>query len=122
MMGFTKAALSMVGMAAHPRVRKALCPGLAEHGYACEGVSSLADAAASVQKAPPFMVVLDPGLPDGDGGQLLMVLRASYPATRCLILTARDTIDDRIAGLSQGAYDYMNKPFVLGELLARVDA
>lgn len=68
------------------------------------------------------LVVLDLGLPDVDGLDLLRRLRGRRDATPILILTARDAIDDRIAGLRAGADDYLVKPFALGELEARVDA
>jgi DNA-binding response OmpR family regulator len=68
-------------------------------------------------------VLLDLGLPPGmDGLQLLDWLRARAPALPVLILTARDGLDDRVAGLQRGADDYLTKPFEMTELLARIAA
>ena len=68
------------------------------------------------------MVLLDLRLPDGDGIGLLKTIRATRDATPVIILTARDQISDRIAGLNHGADDYLVKPFDLGELSARIHA
>jgi two-component system copper resistance phosphate regulon response regulator CusR len=68
------------------------------------------------------LVLLDLGLPDQDGSELLRRLRAGGHSTPVLILTARGAVDDRIAGLNAGADDYLSKPFAFGELLARINA
>lgn len=68
------------------------------------------------------LVVLDLGLPDGDGSQLLKFWRSEGVQIPVLILTARDAIEDRVKGLDLGADDYLVKPFSLDELLARVRA
>ena len=68
------------------------------------------------------LIVLDLGLPDMDGLELLRRLRARKMALPILILTARDGINDRIEGIRQGADDYLTKPFELGELEARIHA
>ena len=68
------------------------------------------------------LVILDLGLPDADGIELLRRLRAAGLAMPVLILTARGAVEDRIAGLNAGADDYLSKPFAFGELLARVNA
>ena len=68
------------------------------------------------------LILLDLGLPDQDGGELLRRLRAGGHSTPVLILTARGGVDDRIAGLNAGADDYLGKPFAFGELLARINA
>jgi DNA-binding response OmpR family regulator len=71
---------------------------------------------------PYDLVLLDLGLPDQDGSELLRRLRAAGRSTPVLILTARGAVEDRIAGLNAGADDYLSKPFVFGELLARIQA
>ena len=68
------------------------------------------------------LVVLDLMLPDGNGLDWLAALRQAGNRTPVLILTARDSIPDRVAGLDQGADDYLVKPFALDELLARIRA
>jgi two-component system OmpR family response regulator len=68
------------------------------------------------------LIVLDLGLPDMDGLELLRRLRSRKIALPILILTARDGINDRIVGIEQGADDYMTKPFELRELEARINA
>jgi DNA-binding response OmpR family regulator len=72
--------------------------------------------------SPYDAVVLDIRLPDDDGFALCRVLRAKVPAPRVLMATARDAVQDRIAGLDLGADDYLVKPYALGELVARVRA
>jgi DNA-binding response OmpR family regulator len=68
------------------------------------------------------VVILDRGLPDGDGLTLLEEWRAAGVTTPVLVLTARDTVQDRVAGLRGGADDYLIKPFDLDELVARLQA
>lgn len=65
-------------------------------------------------------VILDLGLPDMDGLSVLKQIRKGHPAMPVLILTARDSIDDKVAGLDLGADDYLTKPFVMDELFARL--
>jgi two-component system, OmpR family, copper resistance phosphate regulon response regulator CusR len=72
--------------------------------------------------SPYDAVVLDIGLPDDDGFSLCTAFRSRVPAPRILMATARDAVDDRIAGLDLGADDYLVKPYALGELVARVRA
>jgi DNA-binding response OmpR family regulator len=67
-------------------------------------------------------MVLDLGLPDEDGLAILRELRARRDSTPVLILTARDGVDDRVAGLNSGADDYLLKPFAIDELIARLKA
>jgi len=81
---------------------------------------SYADSALCTQ--PYDLVILDLGLPDMDGRELLRQLRARKSAIPVLILTARDGLNDRVSGLQLGADDYMTKPFELRELEARVRA
>ena len=84
--------------------------------------SSLAAARAELAKTPPALIVLDLGLPDGDGLMLLRELRLAQNFVPILALTARSTLEDRVVGLRHGADDYVTKPFDMGELLARIAA
>lgn len=103
------------------QILKFLKRGLAYEGYevdtAMDGPSSLAIA----RDNPPDLVVLDLMLPGMDGLEVCRRLRAGGPVP-ILILTAKDTVTDRIQGLDMGADDYMVKPFELDELLARIRA
>ncbi len=92
--------------------------GLRANGFTTSVVSSGADA---LSWAASFdLVVLDLGLPDVDGFSVLRSMRSEGIATPVIILTARDSVHDTVAGLSGGADDYMTKPFRFEELLARV--
>jgi len=83
---------------------------------------SLAEAGRYWQEEWVDGVLLDLNLPDGDGLKLLRQKRRQRDRTPCLILTARDAVEDRIAGLDAGADDYLNKPFDNAEMLARLRA
>ena len=91
-------------------------------GHAVDLVGSCADATAALRLDDHALVLLDLGLPDGSGLDVLRGLRARRDWRPTIILTARDQISDRIEGLKAGADDYVVKPFDLGELLARVQA
>lgn len=99
---------------------------LAEMGMDVVWVRTVADASHSLSNDGCDLVLLDLGLPDGDGLQLLsQVRRSRVPGESglpVLILSARDSVDDRLSGLDGGADDYLVKPFVLAELLSRVRA
>lgn len=75
-----------------------------------------------IQTEPPDIVVLDLGLPDLDGLEVLKKLRETCPDLPVLLLTARDSVLDKVQGLDQGADDYLAKPFEIAELLARLRA
>jgi DNA-binding response OmpR family regulator len=96
--------------------------GLVGAGFAVDVASDL-DAAYSHCRVNLYdLIVLDLGLPDGDGRHLLARVRKRDTTTPVLILTARGTLTDRVDGLNAGADDYMQKPFAFAELLARVRA
>jgi len=96
--------------------------GLGQAGFAVDWVQDGALADTALQTETYAAVVLDLGLPKLSGLELLRRLRARGNAVPVLILTARDTIDDRINGLDSGADDYVVKPFDLDELAARLRA
>jgi two-component system copper resistance phosphate regulon response regulator CusR len=93
---------------------------LAEQAYTTRVVGSCAAARDALAESPCDAVVLDLGLPDGDGLDLLAEWRAAGFNEPVLILSARDAVADRITGLNRGADDYLPKPFSVDELLARV--
>jgi DNA-binding response OmpR family regulator len=101
------------------RLGRFLKNGLSEHAYTVCLVSSCAAARDALCETNYDLIVLDLGLPDGDGMDLLREWRKSGFNEPVLILSARDTVEDRIKGLDIGADDYLPKPFSLEELLAR---
>jgi DNA-binding response OmpR family regulator len=103
-------------------LREALTQGLVEGGFAVDSVDNGRDALRFAQSAEHDVVVLDLLIPQLDGLSVLRELRRQECRACVLILTAKDTPDDRILGLELGADDYLVKPFVFGELLARVRA
>ncbi len=96
--------------------------GVQHSGYAVDWVKDGEMAETAIATEPYDLVILDLGLPKKPGLDVLESLRARGDDTPVLILTARDTIDDRVAGLDKGADDYLVKPFDLDELLARLRA
>jgi len=91
-------------------------------GFAVDTASTGKMARELAAVSPYDAVILDARLPDDDGFALCTVFRARTPAPRVLMATARDGVEDRIAGLDLGADDYLVKPYALGELVARVRA
>ncbi|APE30118.1 DNA-binding response regulator [Halomonas aestuarii] len=94
--------------------------GLAVHDFVVDTVGSLAEARAAMGTVASDVVILDRGLPDGDGMTLLEEWRGADIDIPVLVLTARDAVSDRIEGLHVGADDYLVKPFDLDELVARL--
>jgi len=94
--------------------------GLSESGFVVDWACNGLDGHHYAMTAPYDLIVLDVMLPDVDGWRILQSLRESGNGTPVLFLTARDAIEDRVKGLELGADDYLVKPFVFTELLARV--
>jgi len=105
-----------------PDVAEAICASFERRGDAIDHVTTVRDAEASLDVQDYDVALLDIGLPDGSGTQVLRALRARGSATPVLMLTARSDVDDRVAALDSGADDYLVKPFDLRELEARVRA
>ena len=105
-----------------PAVRSALERALRLEGYDVALAEDGLDALRSVASSPPDLVVLDVLMPEIDGLEVSRRLRRAGDRTPILMLTARDGVSDRVAGLDAGADDYLVKPFELEELLARVRA
>ena len=103
------------------RIASFLAKGLGANGYEVERVGTGEDALREVETHPD-LVILDLGLPDMDGLEVLRQLRAAGHDIPVIVLTARGTVDERVQGLDIGADDYLAKPFVFEELLARVRA
>lgn len=97
-----------------------LCAGLKQEGYAVDWLKDGSQVKHVLQVEPYDVVVLDLGLPGCDGMDLLGWMRKSRLEIPVLILTARDTQDDKVQGLDLGADDYMTKPFDDNELVANV--
>jgi two-component system response regulator MprA len=105
-----------------PSVRTAVERALVLEGYEVGLASDGGEALAAVERRPPDALVLDVLMPRVDGLELCRRLRSSGDRTPVLMLTARDAVADRVAGLDAGADDYLVKPFALEELLARLRA
>ncbi|MFB7467572.1 response regulator transcription factor [Streptomyces sp. NPDC056224] len=105
-----------------PAVREALRRSLAFEGYAVQTAVDGLDALDKAASYAPDLIVLDIQMPRMDGLTAARRLRAAGSVTPVLMLTARDTVGDRVTGLDAGADDYLVKPFELDELFARVRA
>ncbi|MFE5481718.1 response regulator transcription factor [Streptomyces sp. NPDC056527] len=105
-----------------PAVREALRRSLAFEGYGTEEAVDGVDALSRMESYAPDLVVLDIQMPRMDGLTAARRIRASGSTVPILMLTARDTVGDRVTGLDAGADDYLVKPFELDELFARIRA
>ncbi|RDI69187.1 response regulator transcription factor [Nocardia pseudobrasiliensis] len=105
-----------------PRLSEEVTAGLRGAGFAVDVASDIADADFKIAVNGYDCLVVDRGLPDGDGLDLVADTRAAGRSVPALILTARDGLADRIAGFENGADDYLAKPFALPELILRVRA
>ncbi len=104
------------------KAARLLAKGLREEGFVVDGVGSAEEADERAAVDDYDVVILDWMLPGRDGLALCRELRARGVATPILMLTARDAVADRVAGLRTGVDDYLTKPFAFAELLARVQA
>jgi two-component system response regulator QseB len=105
-----------------PMIGRAVADGLQGDGYAVDWVRDGAAAELALLHGPYDLAVLDLGLPRKDGFDVLKSLRRARIEVPVLIITARDAVADRVAGLDHGADDYLVKPFDLDEFLARARA
>lgn len=106
----------------HERLARLVCKGFVAAGIAVDVVDRIDTAWATIRRMPYQAVVIDRGLPDGDGLGLLRRMRRAGIGMPCLVLTARDALRDRVEGLDAGADDYLPKPFAMDEVVARVRA
>ncbi len=103
-----------------PKASLYLAKGLTEHGFVVDVAADGEDGLHLASTGPYALVILDVMLPRRDGWSVLAALRGSGCETPVLLLTAKDTVADRVKGLELGADDYLVKPFAFSELLARV--
>ena len=99
-----------------------LANGLRAAGYAIDRLTGVADASSALGTTRYAALILDLGLPDGDGLSILRELRHRKDPIPILVLTARGGVEDRVSGLRSGADDYLVKPFSFDELVARLEA
>lgn len=104
------------------RIATSLEQGLTESGYSVRAVHNGSEALKAMAEQAVDLVVLDLGLPDIHGLDLLPQLKKNKPALPVIILTARGEVEDRVIGLEAGADDYIVKPFAFSELVARIRA
>jgi DNA-binding response OmpR family regulator len=104
------------------RIVEIVATALGRAGFAVDAVRRCGEARDALAVTAYDAAILDLGLPDGDGLDLLAELRAGANGVPVLVLTARDTLEDRVGGLDAGADDYLVKPFASRELIARVKA
>ncbi|MCS0027721.1 response regulator transcription factor [Vibrio alginolyticus] len=102
-----------------PRIHTFIRISLSAEGFDYIGASTIAEAKACFEAHSPHAILLDLGLPDGDGTEFLTALRQTYK-TPVLVLTARDQEEEKIRLLEAGANDYLSKPFGVKELIARI--
>jgi DNA-binding response OmpR family regulator len=100
----------------------ALRAALDQHGFVVDHVATLALARESILDRVHEVLLVDRQMPDGDGLRLLSEMRKRGVTTPAIILSARNDAQDRISGLDEGADDYIGKPFLIDELIARVRA
>lgn len=91
-------------------------------GFVIDHVETIESATRALDASQYSLTLVDRRLPDGDGLSLLARIREKQPGIRIMMLTALDTVDDRIEGLDAGADDYLTKPFNLDEMMARIRA
>jgi two-component system OmpR family response regulator len=105
-----------------PEMAAAISAVLSKHGYVVDHVPTIEQGREALKERVHEAVLLDRQLPDGDGMSLLSDMRRGGDTTPVIMLTAHDTSRDRVEGLDEGADDYIGKPFVAEELLARIRA
>ena len=101
---------------------KSIVLALRQEGYVCEVASTAAEANDKVLLYEYDCILLDINLPDGNGLQILETIRGNHKTDGIIIITAKNSLDDKVKGLNLGADDYLSKPFFMPELIARVSA
>jgi two-component system response regulator MprA len=103
-------------------LRGVLVRSLDEEGFSTRSVSTGRELLETLEREPADLLVVDIGLPDADGRDVVQALRARGVQTPVLFLSARDALTDRLTGFSAGGDDYLTKPFAIAELAARIRA
>jgi two-component system OmpR family response regulator len=103
-------------------LRSLLTRGLREEGFHVTTADSAAKAFEILETSQPDAMIVDIGLPDADGRDVVQALRARGETTPVIFLTARDALPDRLSGFAAGGDDYLTKPFAFAELVARLHA
>jgi DNA-binding response OmpR family regulator len=103
-------------------LRAVLVRGLEEEGFEASGVGSGAEVLQQLEEQSPNALVMDIGLPDADGRDVVQALRAQGVSLPVIFLTARDALTDRVTGFTAGGDDYLTKPFAFAELVVRLHA
>ena len=103
-------------------LRSLVIRGLHEEGFEVTAAASAAEALRQIEDSDPDALVIDIGLPDADGRDVVQALRAEGIGAPVIFLTARDALPDRLAGFAAGGDDYLTKPFAFAELVARLRA
>ena len=105
-----------------PELRSLLARGLREEGFDVTTAGTASELLALLPDEEPDAMIVDVGLPDADGRDLVQALRVQGATTPVIFLTARDALPDRLAGFAAGGDDYLTKPFAFAELVARLHA
>ena len=103
-------------------IRRSVAESLRADGFAADEATSVAEADLAVSANDYDVIVVDRGLPDGEGAEFVEARRAAGDGTPALFLTARDSVDDKVDGFRVGGDDYLVKPFAMAELLVRIRA
>src|SRR5262245_55825863 len=106
----------------HDRLARAIVDALKEFGFGIDAFGTAEDGIGATKSLDYDAIIVDLGLPDRDGLDVVSEIRSRSPTTPILVLTARESVDDRVAGLDRGADDYLTKPFAMKELAARLRA
>jgi len=106
----------------HKRLSQSIVEGLCKSGFGVDSFFTAEEGVGAIKTLAYDAMILDLGLPDRDGLDLISELRGNNVSLPILILTARDAVDDRVIGLDRGADDYLAKPFAITELAARLRA
>jgi DNA-binding response OmpR family regulator len=101
---------------------RSICEYLRMEGHICEEVYTLKDAVRKTADNHYNCIILDLGLPDGSGIEVIKLLKENKSTDRIIILSARNSLEDKLTGLKTGADDYLTKPFHMAELSARINS